>query len=281
MICIWLNVIYVVIEAGFGFATDSMGLLSDAGHNLSDVASLILALIAYKASLHRPTDKYTYGFRRATVSASVINALILYAAVALILFESVRRLLHPDAVDGEVVSWVAGAGIIINGLTAMLLIKDSHHDLNVRGAFLHMAADTLVSVGVVVSGIVISLTGWYMIDPLIGIVIAILIAVTSLSMLKSSLRLALDGVPENIDINKVKDAVRDTSGVSSYHHLHIWALSTTESAMTVHVIVNDTRDIDKVIKAVRDAVEPLGITHVTVEAESSATTCGCNDTICW
>ena len=274
---IWLNITYVVIECFFGFTTDSMGLLSDAGHNLSDVASLIIALIAFNAAKRQPNDRYTYGYQRATVNASVLNAIILYIAVALIFYESIEKLINPTKVDGEVIAWVAGIGVIINGLTAWLFMKDSKKDLNIKGAYLHMAADTLVSVGVVASGIIISLTGWDFIDPAIGIIIAGIIAVISYSMLRDSLRLAMDGVPSDIDINKIREAVSDVPDVVSYHHLHVWALSTTQVAMTVHVLVDKAGNIDRVIEAVRNAVVPLGVSHSTIEAETiCAPDAGCD-----
>ena len=272
---IWLNIIYVAFEAVFGFINDSMGLLSDAGHNLSDVASLVIALIAFKAAGLGANSRFTYGYRKATVEASALNAMILYAAVAFILVESIEKLINPTDVDGDTVAWVAGIGVIVNGFTAWLFMKDSKIDLNVKGAYLHMAADTLVSVGVVVSGIVISLTGWYLIDPIIGILIAALIAISSFSMLKESLRLALDGVPPNIDIEKVHDSLATIAGVVGVHHLHIWPISTTETAMTVHVVVDNPLKLDKVIAAVKDKARLLGIEHSTVEAETSKTECSC------
>lgn len=276
-----LNLAYVIIEGAFGFISDSMGLLSDAGHNLSDVASLFIALIAFKASQRKPNERYTYGYRKATVEASVLNAIILYVAVALILFESIEKFFRPSEVDGGMVAWVAGAGVIVNGLTTWLFMKDSKRDLNVKGAYLHMAADTLVSVGVVVSGIIIHFTGWNLIDPIVGIAIALLIAVSSFSMLRESLRLALDGVPSSIDIEGVKRAIRSADGVESLHHLHIWAMSTTEAAMTVHVVVRDPSEVDDVIRNVRDAVKPLGIIHSTVEAETENAHCSCESDICY
>ncbi len=270
---IWLNAIYVVVEAVFGFFSDSMGLLSDAGHNLSDILSLVIALIAFRVSHNKPTARFTYGFKRATVNASVVNAIILYVAVALILVESINKLIHPVEVDGGTVAWVAGVGVIVNGLTAWLFMKDRHKDLNVRGAFLHMAADALVSVGVVISGIVIVCTGWEVIDPIVGIVIALLIAVGSYKMLRESLCLAFDGVPHGIDPDKIIAAISSVQGVRSVHHLHIWALSTTEVAMTVHVVVETNSEIDGVIHDVRHLVAGMGIAHSTIEAETAALHC--------
>lgn len=270
---IWLNAIYVVVEAVFGFFSDSMGLLSDAGHNLSDILSLVIALIAFRVSHNKPTARFTYGFKRATVNASVVNAIILHVAVALILVESINKLIHPVEVDGGTVAWVAGVGVIVNGLTAWLFMKDRHKDLNVRGAFLHMAADALVSVGVVISGIVIACTGWELIDPIVGIVIALLIAVGSYKMLRESLCLAFDGVPHGIDPDKIIAAISSVQGVRSVHHLHIWALSTTEVAMTVHVVVETNSEIDGVIHDVRHLVAGMGIAHSTIEAETAALRC--------
>lgn len=275
---IWINLLYVAIEAAFGFFYNSMGLLSDAGHNLSDVASLLIALIAFRATKIKPTDSFTYGYRKATVMASVVNAIILYMAVALILIESIEKILNPVAVDGEVVAWVAGIGILINGFTAMLFLKDSKEDLNVKGAYLHMVADTLVSVGVVVAGIVMWLTDWYLVDPIIGIVIAAIIAVSSWSLLRESLRLAFDGVPSGIDLGKVRESILALEAVESLHHLHVWSLSTTEVAMTVHVVVSDPQAVDRAIAEIRAAVAPLGISHPTVEAETQAVgDCRCDD----
>lgn len=248
---IWLNAGYVVLEALFGFMSDSMGLLSDAGHNLSDIFSLLVALVAFKVSKNKPTERFTYGFRRATVNASVVNAIILYVAVIFILVESVRKLFHPSDVEGDLVAWVAAAGVLINGITAWLFMKDSHGDLNVRGAFLHMAADALVSVGVVISGIVIMCTGWTLIDPIVGIVIALFIAYGSYGMLRESICLAFDGVPQGVDPIKVMSAISGIDGVVDVHHLHIWGISTTEVAMTVHVIVDDGASVDRVICDVR------------------------------
>ena len=242
---IWLNAGYVVLEALLGFMSDSMGLLSDAGHNLSDIFSLLVALVAFKVSKNKPTERFTYGFRRATVNASVVNAIILYVAVIFILVESVRKLFHPSDVEGDLVAWVAAAGVLINGITAWLFMKDSHGDLNVRGAFLHMAADALVSVGVVISGIVIMCTGY--------------------GMLRESICLAFDGVPQGVDPIKVMSAISGIDGVVDVHHLHIWGISTTEVAMTVHVIVKDGASVDRVICDVRHLASGMGISHSTIE----------------
>ena len=271
---IGLNMAYVILEAAFGFTTGSMGLLSDAGHNLTDVATLLIALLAYLASKRPATTVYSYGLGKTTVEASLVNAVILYVAVIFIAVESVRRLLHPSPVDGTDIAWVAGIGVVVNGVTAWLLMRHSHHDLNVKGAFLHMAADTLVSVGVVVSGIVITHTGWTWLDPVVGICIAALIAIGSWSLLRDSLRMSLDGVPAGVDIPALEAAILSVPEVKSMHHLHVWALSTTRTALTVHVIVESPDLIDKAISDVRDKIHACGISHTTIEAETSEHSCG-------
>ena len=270
---IGLNLGYVVLEAVFGLINGSMGLLSDAGHNLSDVASLLIALIAYKASRKAPTARYSYGYGKATIEASLFNAVILYVAVILIAVEAIERLIHPRAIEGDVVAWVAGAGVIVNGVTAWMLMRHSKGDLNVRGAFMHMAADTAVSVGVVISGIVISFTDWYWLDPVVGILIAVMIAVSSWSLLRESMRMALDAVPENVDSEAIGKAILEVPEVLSFHHLHVWPISTTRTALTVHVVVADANDIDKAITEVRQRVKGLGIGHSTIEAETTAGHC--------
>lgn len=277
---IGLNAAYVVLEAVFGFITGSMGLLSDAGHNLSDVASLLIALIAYKASQRPPTPEFSYGYGRSTVEASLANAVILYVAVVFIVIEAVERLVHPAAVDGADIAWIAGAGVVVNGVTAWMLMRHSGHDLNVRGAFMHMAADTLVSLGVVASGIVISFTGWYWLDPVVGLLIAAMIAVGSWSLLRESLRLSLDGVPTDVDIPEVEKTILGVANVRSLHHLHVWPMSTTRKALTVHVIVDTPEHIDQAIADIRSALAAIGIDHSTIEAETTAHTCGTSGLDC-
>lgn len=223
-----LNLAFVLVEAGAGLWLGSLALLSDAGHNLSDVFSLLLALLAFRMMRIQPSQKYTYGYKRMTILVSLVNALLLFVAVTAILWSSVEKILHPSPVQGDVVAWVAGIGILVNAFTAYLFFKGKDHDLNVKGAYLHMAADTLVSVGVLIAGVVIQLTGWYIVDPLIGIVVGVAILFSSWGLLRDSMTLTLDGVPRGIDPKKVKQTMLDQKGVIGVHHLHIWALSTTE-----------------------------------------------------
>lgn len=264
-----LNLAFVLIEAGAGLWLGSLALLSDAGHNLSDVFSLLLALLAFRMMRIQPSQKYTYGYKRMTILVSLVNALLLFVAVAAILWSSVEKILHPSPVQGDVVAWVAGIGILVNAFTAYLFFKGKDHDLNVKGAYLHMAADTLVSVGVLIAGVVIQLTGWYIVDPLIGIVVGVAILFSSWGLLRDSMTLTLDGVPRGIDPKKVKQTMLDQKGVIGVHHLHIWALSTTENALTAHVVVDDLAEEKEIKHAVKDALAGVGIQHATLELEKS------------
>lgn len=264
-----LNLAFVLVEAGAGLWLGSLALLSDAGHNLSDVFSLLLALLAFRMMRIQPSQKYTYGYKRMTILVSLVNALLLFVAVAAILWSSVEKILHPSPVQGDVVAWVAGIGILVNAFTAYLFFKGKDHDLNVKGAYLHMAADTLVSVGVLIAGVVIQLTGWYIVDPLIGIVVGVVILFSSWGLLRDSMTLTLDGVPRGIDPKKVKQTMLDQKGVIGVHHLHIWALSTTENALTAHVVVDDLAEEKEIKHAVKDALTDVGIQHATLELEKS------------
>lgn len=263
-----LNAIYVAVEAVYGFLYDSMGLLSDAGHNLSDVASLVIAMVAFRLMTHKPDIRHTYGYKKFTVQASFINALLLYAAVGAILVGAISKLMHPTAVNGDTIAWVATTGVVVNGVTAWLFMKDKNLDMNVKAAYLHMAADTLVSLGVVVSGIVIHFTGWYVLDPIVGIVIALVIAWSTRGLLAESTRLSIDAVPKSVDMNALERAILSVDGVKSIHHLHVWPLSTTEVAMTVHVIITDVNRLNYIIASVRSKLRQHGVSHPTVEAET-------------
>ena len=263
-----LNAIYVAVEAVYGFLYDSMGLLSDAGHNLSDVASLVIAMVAFRLMTHKPDIRHTYGYKKFTVQASFINALLLYTAVGAILVGAISKLMHPTAVNGDTIAWVAATGVVVNGVTAWLFMKDKNLDMNVKAAYLHMAADTLVSLGVVVSGIVIHFTGWYVLDPIVGIVIALVIAWSTRGLLAESTRLSIDAVPKSVDMNALEREILSVDGVKSIHHLHVWPLSTTEVAMTVHVIITDVNRLNYIIASVRSKSRQHGVSHPTVEAET-------------
>lgn len=273
IIGIVLNSAYVVIEAVFGLIYGSMGLLSDAGHNLSDVAALVIAMIAFKLMSRKPDRRHTYGFKKFTIQASFINALLLCVAVGAILVESVEKLIHPVAVDGDAIAWVAAVGVVVNGITAWLFMKDKGSDMNVKAAFLHMAADTLVSIGVVVSGIIIHFTGWYVLDPIIGIIIALIVAWAMRELLVESTRMSIDTVPESINMPELEKALESVGGVKSIHHLHVWPLSTTENALTVHAVISDVTALDRIIAEMKEKSLEQGIAHATIEAETEASPC--------
>lgn len=269
-IMIWaivINLLYVVIEAGIGIYSDSLGLVSDAGHNLGDVFSLVLTLIGYKLAHAAANHKFTYGYQKSTILIALLNAVILLVAVGVILVESIRKIQHPAPIDGVLVSWTAGVGIVVNGVSAWMLMKDQKHDLNIRGAFLHMAADTLVSLGVVVAGIIIYVTGFVLIDPIISLVIAAVILVSTWKMLCESLKLSIDGVPEEIDVNKLKTDIEQLPHVKSIHHIHVWALSTTLNAMTAHVVIDSRDNEDYALSAIKSLANDAGINHPTIEFE--------------
>ncbi|MCE8619335.1 cation diffusion facilitator family transporter [Bacteroides fragilis] len=273
IIGITLNILFVLVEFGIGFYYDSLGLLSDAGHNLGDVASLVLAMLAFRLAKVHPNSRYTYGYKKSTVLVSLLNAVILLVAVGIIIAESIDKLLHPVPVEGAAIAWTAGVGVIVNAVTAWLFMKDKEKDLNVKGAYLHMAADTLVSVGVVISGIIIMYTGWTLVDPIIGLVIAVIIVISTWGLLHDSLRLSLDGVPVEIDSEKVGQIILAQSGVESFHHLHIWALSTTETALTAHIVIENLRCMEEVKHAVKHQLEHVGIHHATLEFEYKGACC--------
>ncbi len=275
ILSIILNLAFVLVETGVGIGTGSLGLLSDAGHNLSDVFSLLLALIAFRLSTSHATKRFTYGYRKSSVLISLLNAIILLVAVGVILVESVHKLMDISSIDlnGSAISWTAGVGILVNGFTAWLLMKQQSHDVNTRGAFLHMLADTLVSVGVVISGLVISWTGWGWIDPVIGILIAIVILVSTWKLLSESLRLSIDAVPESIDPDEILEEMKEVSGVADVHHLHIWPISTTQVALTAHLVLEDFSDMAGTVHAVKHHLKEHGIDHSTLEVERADAPC--------
>lgn len=268
-----LNVGFVIVEFAVGLYYGSMGLLSDAGHNLSDVAGLLLAMLAFRLAQARATPKYTYGYKKSTVLISLLNSVILLIAVGVIVAESIGRMIHPEPVVGGAIAWTAGVGVVINGFTAWLFVKDKDRDLNVKGAYLHMAADALVSVGVLVSGLVISWTGWTVVDPIVGLVVAGVIVASVWSLTRDSLRLSLDGVPGGIDVAEIERTMTAVPGVRAVHHIHVWAISTTENALTAHVVLDSLSRMEGVKHALKELLEHAGIPHATLEFESATEQC--------
>lgn len=273
IVAVGLNLLFVVVEAVAGFVGHSLGLLSDAGHNLSDVFSLILAMIALKLASSHATKRFTYGHRKASVLISLLNAIILLVAVGAIMVESVEKFFHPSEVNGTLIIWTAAVGIVINGVTAWALSRQQQHDINTRGAFLHMLADTLVSIGVVVSGVVIKYTGWNIVDPIIGLVIAIVILVSTWELLAESLRMSTDAVPEGFDVDDIQNRITAIDGVLNVHHVHIWAISTTETALTCHIVIPEAGMLEEVTDRVKELLDGLGIHHSTLELETRSSHC--------
>lgn len=253
-----------------------MSLLTDAGHNLSDVASLVLSLIAFSLAKKRSTAKFTYGYKKTTVLAALLNAVLLLIAIGILGYESVKRLIHPEDVDGNVIAWVAGLGILINAITAMLFFKKRKSDLNIKSAYLHMLSDTLVSVGVVAGGIVIYYTGWNWVDPVIGIIIMLIILFGTWSLLTDSFRLSVDAVPSGIDLHKVRELMILQPGVADAHHIHIWAMSTFENALTAHITVERNLTFEnqmEIVKKLKHTLQHHNIQHSTIEIENELSAC--------
>jgi len=270
-----LNSAFVVVEAITGFVSHSLSLLTDAGHNLSDVASLALALLAFKLAKVKSNQQYTYGYKRSTIIVSFFNALILFVAVGFIAYEAVIRFMHPEVIAGGTIAWVAFIGIGINAFTAWLFVKDKDKDLNVKGAYLHMAVDAIVSLGVVISGIIIYFTKLYWIDSVVSLIIVVVIIGGTWSLLKNSLRLEMDGVPADIEIEEIKTELLKAKGVVDVHHMHVWALSTTETALTAHIVVKqeDLGIFDKIKHDLRHRLLHMEITHCTFEPELETEKC--------
>lgn len=273
---ITLNVAFVAIEAYFGWRTQSLALLADAGHNLSDVLGLVLAWAGVFLSRLRPDERYTYGWQRASILASLINALVLLGAMGAMAWEAVQRFSAPVSIDGVTVMAVAGVGMLVNGATAWLFMKGSHDDLNIRGAFLHMAGDALVSLGVVVAGALYLWGGWTWLDPALSLVIAVLIVYVTWDLLRKSLHLTFDGVPHHIDYPAVKTYLEQSAGVTEVHDLHIWAMSTSENALTVHLVMPGGHPGDDFYGRLTDELQhAFGIAHVTIQIELGDGAEGC------
>jgi cobalt-zinc-cadmium efflux system protein len=261
-----LNFGFVLAELGFGYAANSLALISDAIHNMSDVVGLLLAWGGAWLAQRRPTQRYTYGFRRASILAALANAVLLFVAVGAIGVEAVHRLLAPAPIAGSTVVWVALLGIAVNGATALLFMRGREHDLNIRAAFLHMAADALVSLGVAVAAGAIMLTGWLWLDPAMSFVVAAVVLVGTWNLARASLDLALDAVPHGIDASAVRAYLAGLAGVSAVRDLHIWAMSTTETAITAQLVRPGAGLDDRFLEGAVQGLETrFGIRHATLQ----------------
>jgi len=276
IIGIAINALYVIVELSAGLYYNSLALISDAGHNLTDVASLALALLAFRLAKVKANDKFTYGYRKSTVLVSLINSVILFVAIGGILWESFSRMHNPVIVQGLPISIVAGIGIIINAISAFLFFKDKDSDLNVKGAYLHLMADAAVSLGVVVSGVLIYFFHLYWLDLAMSLVIVVVIFYSTWNLFRDSLSLTLDAVPKGIDVNKVISEIKEVEGVIDVHHLHVWAISTSQNAMTAHVIIHPDNGMEQlnILKTkIKHELEHVNIHHATIEFETEDEEC--------
>ena len=277
-IAVALNVAFVIVEGGFGFVSNSVALIADAGHNLSDVLGLLCAWGAMVLGRRPPGGKFTYGLGRSSVLAALVNAVLLLLACGAIAWEAAERLASPPVVAGTTVMIVAAIGIVLNGASAMLLHAGSHGDLNRRSAYIHMLGDAAVSVGVLVSGFLISLTGWNVLDPLVSLVIVATILLSTWKLLRDSLTLSLDGVPGNVNSSDVMSFLAGQRGVTDVHDLHIWALSTTSVALTAHLVVPERSADDALLSSVAPNLKKrFQIQHATLQIERDRCQHGCEE----
>ncbi len=271
-----LNLLFVVVEAWYGTISDSLALIADAGHNLSDVMTLLLAWGAMTLANRTATAKHTFGFKQGTILVSFGSALFLCGAIGVIIWEAIGRLGSPVPVDGMTIMVVAAIGVVINTATALLFMAGRKDDLNIKGAFLHMAADAAVSAGVVVSGLLIAVTGWNILDPVISIAIAFVILISGWGLLKDSLHLTMAGVPAHIDATAVLDYLAGLPGVQCVHDLHIWAASTTENILTAHLVMPDGYSDDFLHRTAESLNHDFHIHHTTLQIEQSDITGACH-----
>jgi cobalt-zinc-cadmium efflux system protein len=277
-VAVALNLVFVVVEAGFGFLSNSVALIADAGHNLSDVLGLVCAWGALLLGRRPPGAKFTYGLGRSSVLAALVNAVLLLLACGAIAWEAASRLAAPPPVAGRTVMLVAGIGIVINGISAWMLHAGSHGDLNRRSAYIHMLSDAAVSAGVLLSGLLILFTGWSLLDPIVSLVIVAVILLSTWRLLRDSLTLSLDGVPASVNSSAVMSYLADQRGVTDVHDLHIWALSTTSVALTAHLVVPDRGAEDALLTSLTpDLKRRFRIQHATLQIERDRCEHGCED----
>jgi cobalt-zinc-cadmium efflux system protein len=272
LIGIGLNVAFVLVEVIAGFIYNSMALLTDAGHNLSDVASLVLSLVAFWMAKKKSSAIYTYGYKKTTVLAALVNAVVLLIAIGILGYEAFVRLFKPQPVEGNVIAWVAAIGIIINSVSAYLFFRQ-RQELNSKAAYLHLLADALVSFGVVIAGVIISYTHLFWIDAAIGLVIMVVIVVSTWGLLRDSFKMTIDAVPAGIELEKIKEVIKSVPHVHYVHHVHVWSISTTENALTAHVVIDEQLPFQqklKVIDNIKHQLEHNNIHHSTIEMAKTA-----------
>lgn len=273
MIGIVLNVIYVIVEVIFGFKENSTSLLSDAAHNVGDISGLLLAFLAFKLVKVQANGTFTYGFKKGSIIASFINSVLLAFAIGAIAWEGVHKIINPSPLSGTVIMWVAGVGVVINFISAILFKKDKENDLNVKAAYWHLMADALVSFGVVLSGILIYYFNWFALDGITAIIIAFVVLFSTWGLFKDSTIAILDGVPGNINPDEIKEHLLEVKGVKNIHHVHIWGLSTNENAITAHIIIDNLQNLPQIKAKLKEELEEHNIKHSTLEFEIADEKC--------
>lgn len=271
-----LNFLFVVIEATVGLIVNSLSLLSDAGHNLADVAALALSLLAFRLMKVKSSEQYTYGYRKTSILVSLLNTMFLLVSIGAIVYEAVHRIFYPYPTSGGTIAIVAAFGIVINSVTALMFLSNKDEDLNIKSAYLHLMNDALISAGIVAGGLVIYFTKWFWIDSTISIVVAIVILFSAWKLLRSSLRLSLDGVPGYISMEDIIGTALKIDGVKGIHHIHIWAISTTENALTAHLVLQpetNSDDEQRIKNDLKRCLEIKNIHHVTLETEKGDLDC--------
>jgi cobalt-zinc-cadmium efflux system protein len=274
-----LNGGFVVLEVVYGLYAHSLALVADAGHNLGDVFGLLLAWGAVAWGRRPATERHTYGLRRSSILAALANAIFLLVSVGIIAWEAIGRLRHASSLDPKTMIWVSAAGIVVNTTTALMFMAGRKGDLNIRGAFLHMAADAVISAGVVVAGIVILFTGWMWLDPVVSLLLVATIVAGTWGLLRDSFNLAMDAVPEGIDLEAIRGFLASQPAVAEVHHVHVWALGTSDVALTAHVVCADEALDNSLLRTIDDGLrERFGIGHATIQLEAAGQEpCECRD----
>jgi len=271
VIGITLNLAYVLLQIIVGLRVNSLSLLSDAGHNFLDVSGLAFSLLAFKLTRSKATERLTYGYKKSSILIALLNTVILLLSIGAIGYEALLRFKNPEPLDGITVAWIALIGIFINGISALFFFREKDRDINIKSAFLHLLSDAVISLGLVVGGVIIYYTHYYWVDSLLSTLICLVILWSTWNLLKSSLHLSLDGVPDDIELDEIKSMIRSMEGVEDLHHIHVWAISTKENALTGHLVIADNLSVDRINeirREIRERLLNLNISHATLEIET-------------
>lgn len=270
---IGLNVIYVIVEITYGFQQNSASLLADATHNVGDISGLLLAFLAFRLMKINANSTFTYGYKKSTIVASFINSVLLAFAIGAIAWEGVQKILSSSPISGTTIMWIALVGVVINFISAMVFKQNQKHDLNIKAAYWHLMADAMVSLGVVVSGILIHFFHWYVLDGLTAIIITFIVLFSTWRLFKDSAIAILDGIPASVNGKELKEHVLAIKGVKDVHHIHIWGISTSENALTAHVVIEEIGDLTGIKKALKEELVEHNIKHSTLEFEIESENC--------